>query len=234
MVLVSHTNQFIFIKTAKTAGTSVEIFLERHCLPPHEVARGEGSAEVVSKHGIVGYRGPKPPPNVTYYNHMSASELKLLLPYELWHCYLKVACIRNPFDQLVSLFWFQVTPERRTYLESLPFSQLRSDFRTWLLKSRISSNWSLISIDDQLAVDFVIRYERLLSDLQVFCERVGIRFEPARLGRFKTNLRGAKNFHFSEYYCCETVAYVKSLCSRDLDTFNYTLNDPGCSLVESF
>jgi len=33
MVLVSHTHEFIFMKTHKTASTSVEMFFERFCVP---------------------------------------------------------------------------------------------------------------------------------------------------------------------------------------------------------
>ena len=32
-MLVSHSKKFIFLKTMKTAGASVEIYLERYCVP---------------------------------------------------------------------------------------------------------------------------------------------------------------------------------------------------------
>src|SRR5438552_19056899 len=32
-MILSHKYRFIFIKTAKTAGTSIEVFLSRHCGP---------------------------------------------------------------------------------------------------------------------------------------------------------------------------------------------------------
>ena len=33
-MLVSHARKFIYTKTLKTAGTSVEVFLEPYCRPP--------------------------------------------------------------------------------------------------------------------------------------------------------------------------------------------------------
>src|SRR4030095_6484076 len=32
-MILSHKHRFIFIKTAKTAGTSIEVFLSKHCGP---------------------------------------------------------------------------------------------------------------------------------------------------------------------------------------------------------
>ena len=34
MVLVSHAAEFIYMKTRKTAGTTVEMYFERFCVPP--------------------------------------------------------------------------------------------------------------------------------------------------------------------------------------------------------
>jgi hypothetical protein len=72
-VLVSHRKKFIFLKTSKTAGTSVEAFFERHCVDDTQWECKHHRDESVSTAGIVGYRGPKQE-SAIYYNHMSATE----------------------------------------------------------------------------------------------------------------------------------------------------------------
>lgn len=49
-MIVSHRYRYIFIKTKKTAGTSIEIALSRHCGPRHHHAAGQrrrGAARAV-------------------------------------------------------------------------------------------------------------------------------------------------------------------------------------------
>ncbi len=79
-MLVSHRERFIYLKTVKTAGTSVEIFLEPHCrddarTPTH------ACAEHVSPAGIVGARGPDVDHH-RYYNHMPAERVRAAIGEE--------------------------------------------------------------------------------------------------------------------------------------------------------
>jgi hypothetical protein len=59
-MLISHPHRFIYTKTMKTAGTSVEIYFEAACLPPSNgIAREHTTDEIVTEAGIVGRRGPR-------------------------------------------------------------------------------------------------------------------------------------------------------------------------------
>ena len=102
-MLVSHRKKFIFTKTAKTAGTSVESYFEKYCMPEGEWQQSHTREEYISETGIIGYRGKKPP-ETKFYGHMSASEIKGYLGPEVWEDYFKFTVIRNPFDKLVSGF----------------------------------------------------------------------------------------------------------------------------------
>lgn len=63
-MLVNHTKKFIFLKTVKTAETSVEGLLERFCLPP-----GVESAGLNSENPVCQFEG-----NRVFHNASSESE----------------------------------------------------------------------------------------------------------------------------------------------------------------
>lgn len=59
-MLLSHSKRFIYLKTGKTAGTSVEIFFQPYCLPEEHICHHTPThtmEETISEAGIVGYRG---------------------------------------------------------------------------------------------------------------------------------------------------------------------------------
>ena len=59
-MLVSHRYKFIFTKTVKTAGTSIESYFEKYCMPEGEWKESHNREEYVSETGIIGYRGRAP------------------------------------------------------------------------------------------------------------------------------------------------------------------------------
>src|SRR5262245_8925828 len=106
-MLVSHLKRFIYFKTVKTAGTSVEIYFERYCVPPDRYA-GERHAThaEISDAGIIGSRGPDHRHPI-WHNHMPARRVRELLNGQCWDSYFKFCAVRNPFDKVVSQFWFE-------------------------------------------------------------------------------------------------------------------------------
>src|ERR1044071_3613051 len=137
-MLVSHRKRFIYTKTGKTAGTSVEVYFEPWCVPAGAGWGAEGErAEEVSEAGIIGFRGgPKfRGPNVKWWNHMPAAEIKGYLGDEIWNSYFKFCVVRNPFDQMVSAFhFFGGVPGQRVAAAAAPKAPavLRQRFEAWL------------------------------------------------------------------------------------------------------
>ena len=221
-MLVSHRHRFIYTKTVKTAGTSVEIYFEDACLSPDsDVVRGHAIDETVTDAGIVGYRGVDPGES-RYYNHMPASDVRALVGPEVWDSYFKFCVIRNPFDKLVSLWWAIVGADPRYKDIVEDFSTIRTEFSGWCAQSAARGvDRDKYLIDGQVAMDCFIRYESLMADLKHVCDRVGFPFRPNNLGRYKSGLR-ASRLPLAEYYEPSAVQAVRDVFGWELDYFGYT------------
>ena len=118
-MLISHRKNFIFTKTVKTAGTSVESYFEKWCLPEGEWQELHFREEHISDAGIVGKRAARPS-DATWYNHMSAYNIRKQLGQELWDKYFKFTVVRNPFDKLLSgYFMFNRAQRGNRYLRRI-------------------------------------------------------------------------------------------------------------------
>ena len=75
-MIISHRHRFIFIKTQKTAGTSIEVFLSGLC-GPEDVVTPFGAPEP----------GHEPRNFAGYTNQMTASEIRSRVGEDLWRTY---------------------------------------------------------------------------------------------------------------------------------------------------
>jgi hypothetical protein len=180
-MIISHKHQFIFIKTNKTAGTSTEIALSGIC----------GSNDVISPIDKKGellrvQHGGTPPQNClphirgggmsSLYNsiwrkrrfncHCSASHIKSRLCETKWNNYYKFCFERNPWDRVVSLYYFRNRAENRPH-----FSDFVRSNEILRLK-RLGSN--LYRINGGIAVDKIYRFEDLPQALQDLRERLNL------------------------------------------------------------
>ena len=99
-MILNHDKKFIFLKTRKTASTSIEIYLERLSFPNTEVQ--EYQPQKISHNIIVGARLKDMSNMYEYYNHMPALEVAKKIGEERFYSYFKFCVLRNPFDKLVS------------------------------------------------------------------------------------------------------------------------------------
>jgi hypothetical protein len=194
--------------------------------------------EHVSAAGIIGRRGRN---NGTgeWYNHMPGSEIREKVCPSVWDSYFKFCVIRNPFDKLVSAFYFfdRERPDKhrwaggdwkdwlkRRYGRSESLDSSRDNrierFRSWVRKRGSSLDRHLYTIDGKVCVDYCIRFENLHQDIQHVCGVLDIPFAPERITSLKSGIR-AHDIALGDYYDAETINIVSDLYGFELERFGY-------------
>ncbi|MDB3856213.1 sulfotransferase family 2 domain-containing protein [Halieaceae bacterium] len=226
-MIVSHEHKFIFIKTRKTAGTSIEIALSQYCGPDDiitpmsevdEAKRSElgfrGAQNYLADKSEYGFadwlrllRGKR---KRRFFNHVPASVVREQVGVDIWEDYFKFTFERNPYDKAVSkYFWStkkkQPPPEINDYLQKCAAYKI--------------SNWDLYSLDDKLAVDFVGKFENLAEDLQKVQVRLSLPGElvlPHTKGKTRKDKR-----HYSELLNDKTRQRLDLACQREIELLDY-------------
>ena len=232
-MILSHRHRFIFIKTSKTAGTSIELALEPACGPQDVCAGLHKHVEQPSgREDEYGYRArnhrglfwPRWNPDQPlrqlrrdlydlqrrrkFYNHMSAFEVRARAGHDVFERYFKFCFERNPWDKAVSqFFWEKGRP-------GVP-----EDFETYVQSPRLRSRFELYTIGGKLAVDFVGRYERLEADYREAMQRAGMN-DPPPLPRAKSAYR--KQYEdYRALYSDVSRRVVEQKFSREIALLGY-------------
>ncbi len=212
MVLVCHPHKFIYIKTHKTASTTVEMYLEPYCAPDDHVVTQVRDGEIICDKGIVGSRvqdhaRTRDPDNVYWFNHMAASRVKRQLGAEMFDAYTKVACLRNPFKRFVSEYLF--TSVWAQGIEPPPdLASAKREFREYLFRSpedkwtplRPKPDYWLVHINREFVIDHILRTEHLKEDLRVFLAAVGIEVDEITLTRERDNSSVKRDWSHMDFY----------------------------------
>lgn len=161
MTIVSFTPNFVFIKTRKTAGTSLEVHLAAAC----------------DAHAIVTpIYPPNPrhtPRNATgYYNHMPARAISVAQPGQFALAY-KFAFERHPVDKCLSYYaMLRHSPEH--YSPTNPRS-----WREFVEQGAFPLDDALYTDEEgRLIIDRLYRYEELEPSLHDISNRTGLRYRP--------------------------------------------------------
>jgi hypothetical protein len=223
-MIISHSREFIFIKSAKTAGTSLETALSNFC----------SGDDVVTPLGD--YEFNKDPSGRWQHKTMNAGKfeqhdwattIRDKMDPKVWDRYFKFSIARNPWDRVVSLFTWKSRNKTRPSTRPHIFQKIankndeletaRAAFRDFLL-SDWETNDRFYLVDDQLCVDFVLKYENLDEDIETLRSRLGL--PPLELPRLKSGFR-KNGIHYSEYYDDTTRALVGERHRNDLLLFGY-------------
>ena len=197
-MIVSHRHRFIFLKTRKTAGTSLEIHLSQCC----------GDEDIVTPFGVP-EPGHRPRNHEGCYNHMTAAEIRARIGHGAWNDYFKFCFERNPWDKVVSHYFFvkgrQDLPDLR--------------FEDFIAQGGFPVDSPAYRLDGAVAMDRIGRYETLGGDIADICMRLGIP-APDPLPHAKAHYRDSQAA-YRDFYDAGRRAVVAQAFAWEIAQFGY-------------
>lgn len=217
------------MKTRKTASTSVEIALSRVCGPDDvitpDLAEDEVLRQQIAGRGAQNYYRPwhQVTPRAVavwavkhkrpiIYDHYPARRVRALIGRKAWDSYFKFTTERNPWDAAVSYYFFRTRdlPERPPISEWLrggDLHQLQRNYR------------NIYTIGGKVAVDRIMRFERLADDMAEVWNHLGLPGEP-ELPRAKTNFRTDRR-SYRDVLTEADAAYIRQKFAAEVELFGY-------------
>jgi len=221
-MIISHKHRFIFIKTVKTAGTSLEVFLAQHCGPDDVLTLFAPPIEGHQPRNLISeiLRVPFGPRSAwrcllsrrqRFYNHMPAWLVRLRVPPGIWNSYFKFCVERNPWDKVLS--HYHMHAYRLGGALSLDQYFARGKFPINYPRYTNPSGSRII-------VDRVVRYENLIDELGEIFTRLNVPFDGdlgvRKKGHFRTD-RTPYQLVFSP----QQRQIVESVFAREIQLHGY-------------
>lgn len=226
-MIVSHKHKFIFIKTGKTAGTSLEVFLARHCCEDDIITP---IFPAVAGHVPRNYRGW---PNILdevhfrdnkrlrlvirlmmgrmkFYNHMPAIFVKRRVSPDVWNGYYKFCVERHPCEKTISHY---------SMLNQRSGGALTVDeyFKGYYFQN----DYKLYSDEKgALLVDNIIRYEKLNEELGGVLNSLGIPYDGS-LDVFEKKAVSKSKATDVEFFSPERLKIIRNVFSSEINLMNY-------------
>jgi hypothetical protein len=249
-MIISHSRKFIFVKTMKTAGTSLEMALSKHCEPgdvltpliPEEECERQRVAGIGAQNfwrplreyrlGARVSRIVRRRREFKFGEHSPAWQVRRAVGERTWSSYFKFAVVRNPFDRAVSRYYYT-----KKYFDETDEVELwdRRSFDQFLryMPELINENWPMYTEKDEVVLDRMVRYERLEEDLGEVSRRIGLPgniYDDLRTIRAKSDYR-PRQVRPSDLFDDRQKELVAILCREEIAAFGYRYEDPALAPV---
>lgn len=231
-MIISHQHQYIFIKTSKTAGTSIEIALSKYC-GENDIITPISPDDEKSRQAL-GFRGPQNylasikeysirdylkwfiqgKKKARFFNHISAAEIKAKIPDQIWHGYYKFCFERNPCERVISMYyWFYW---RNLISKDTSISEFIDSGR---IIDLIKRGRDLYMIDGKIAVDKVCMFEMMDEELEQIAKIVRLPEKPA-LPKAKGSYRKDRR-PYQEILTKEGQEKIRRIFGEEIELFGY-------------
>ncbi|MBL6449337.1 sulfotransferase family 2 domain-containing protein [Fulvivirga sp. 29W222] len=226
-MIISHKHRFIFIKTQKTASTSVEIALSKFC-GEHDIISSVHTDEKIRKK--LGYRGPQnirvpfskyskldwlefiyTRKRTVFYDHMAASDIMRFVDVDVWNSYYKFCFERNPYDKIISWYYWTRHLHKQNTVKEFIETGMGSKIR----------GFNLYTIDSIPVVDKIYKYEEMEESLKHIGDVLGLDTPiELPLERAKSHTRKDRR-RYTEVLSESEAEWVSKIFAREIRYLNY-------------
>jgi len=160
--------------------------------------------------------------------HKFAKNYKKQIGNRKWNNYFKFAFVRNPWDKMVSQYFFIQKKRKGNY--KLTFREFILAFKSCSESEYINGKgipvefnpiqlpWILDDAGNCL-VDFIGRFENLQEDFNIICDKIGIPRQKL------PHENKSKHKHYTEYYDDEMKQIVAEKYAKDIEYFGYEFGE---------
>lgn len=234
-MIVSHRFEFIFIKTHKTAGSTIEKALGPLCgpadiVPPMELKSPDpfnrnfyGLSLLSRQYGrssLLRKMVPRTSPFIRpwFWEHMPAKDVQRQLPPAVWDTHWRFTVERNPWDKVVSYYLWKTQGQGK---------QLPS-FKQYVLERshKLPKDGDLyLDATGAPLVDEVLDFANFPHCFLDLCSRLQIPVSRS----LPTEKMGARPGRrpYQEYYDSETRHRIAALYHREIELMGYKFDDPA-------
>jgi len=185
-LIISHKHKFIFLKTHKTGGTSLQIALSRNCGQIDIISKlHEDDKDDLNKAGGLDQQNALVPLSKfnsrdwfqyilrgrkQYFSeHLNWVYTKRWIGSKVWNSYYKFCFERNPFDKVLSYYYW------RTRNANISLDQFLDE------KLDTLSDFKIYGMDDEIQVDNVFLYEDLSTSINILEDRFQFNIDMANV-----------------------------------------------------
>ena len=204
--MISHKHKFLFSHINKCGGTAVDTVLVKYC------------DKFLEEHTDI-------PVDKLYksLNQTKHQDMRQMINNETKD-YFKFAFVRNPWDKLVSVFYYrrrrygQYTSLNFRHFIKYKIKTLKVDRMLNRDSDALQYNW-LCDLSGKLVTDFVGKLENFQQDFDVVCDKIAIPQQKL------PHLNKTKHKHYTEYYDEETKQIVAEKYAKDIEYFGYKFGE---------
>lgn len=221
-MIISHSRRFIMVKARKAASTSIERAIipqlsDNDVWTPISIPPIPGRNYyslwpvdlLTAKWSVFRDLAGRDSPfhHRFYFDHMPLAKIRRTLAPDTFTAYRKYAFDRNPWDFLVSFYFF-----RRRKGEVANW-----DFDRFLHEYPVIPNWDLYTEDGRVIADRVFRFEELDDGLRTIAGETGLAFDA--LPRDKASYREQGGYR--SFYTASSRDLVANRFARTIELLGY-------------